>query len=135
VSTPFSESIVEEAALAWFGELGYSVVAGPQIAPGEPAAERASYEQVVLEGRLREALARLNPEVPGDALDEAYRKLTRIHSPQLIDANVCTRADPSGCHGPRIRIVGAWNNEIRSPDDVSAWRKNASCYGPGDRAG
>lgn len=83
----FTESVVEEAALEWFAELGYHVVHGPDIAPGEDAAERESYEQVVLEGRLREALARLNPEVPQEGLDEAFRKLTRISSPQLIDAN------------------------------------------------
>jgi type I restriction enzyme R subunit len=35
-----NESIVEEAALEWFGELGYAVGHGPHLAPGEPAAER-----------------------------------------------------------------------------------------------
>ena len=33
-----NESIVEDAALEWFGELGYAVGHGPQLAPGEPAA-------------------------------------------------------------------------------------------------
>jgi hypothetical protein len=61
MSNQFTESVVEDAALEWFGELGYRVVHGPDIAPGEPASERQSYEQVVLEGRLREALATLNP--------------------------------------------------------------------------
>ena len=83
----FTESLVEQAALAWFEALEYRVLAGPSIAPGEPAAERSSYGQVVLEGRLREALRRLNPAVPSEALDEAFRKLTRISSPQLVDAN------------------------------------------------
>src|SRR5262245_30097571 len=78
---------VEAAALAWFQDLGWATLYGSDIAPGEPAAERASYEQVVLEGRLREALARLNPDIPSEALDEAFRKLTRITSPQLVDAN------------------------------------------------
>jgi type I restriction enzyme, R subunit len=83
----FTESVVEEAALEWFAALGYAVVHGPEIAPGEPSAERASFTDVVLEGRLRDALVRLNPAVPVEAIDEAYRKLTRISSPQLIDAN------------------------------------------------
>ncbi len=64
MSGNFTESVVEEAALEWFGILGYQVVFGPRIAPGEPAAERTSYEQMLLEGRLREALHRLNPSVP-----------------------------------------------------------------------
>ncbi|MEZ4221374.1 MAG: type I restriction endonuclease subunit R [Polyangiaceae bacterium] len=85
--TAFTESVVEDAALEWFGELGYRVVHGPDIAPGEPAAERESYEQVVLEQRLRDALTALNPGVPQEGLDEALRKLTRISSPQLLDSN------------------------------------------------
>ena len=56
-----NESIVEDAALEWFGELGYAVGHGPQLAPGEPAAERDSFSEVVLVGRLREAIRRLNP--------------------------------------------------------------------------
>ncbi|HEY5779991.1 MAG TPA: hypothetical protein VIT00_14710 [Terrimicrobiaceae bacterium] len=42
-----NESIVEDAALEWFGELGYAVGHGPQLAPGEPAAERDSFGEVV----------------------------------------------------------------------------------------
>ena len=54
------ESIVEDAALGWFGELGYAVGHGPHLAPGEPAAERDSFGEVVLVGRLREAIGRLD---------------------------------------------------------------------------
>ena len=42
-----TESIVEDAALTWFGELGYAVGHGPQMTPGEPAAERDSFGEVV----------------------------------------------------------------------------------------
>lgn len=59
----FIESVVEQAALAWLESLGYTILHGPEIAPGEAMAERDSYGQVVLEGRLRQALARLNPQV------------------------------------------------------------------------
>ena len=78
-----NESIVEDAALTWFGELGvgrvksemgrvkflhpfpislftlHSFSCGPQLAPGEPASERDSFGGVVLVGRLRGALRRL----------------------------------------------------------------------------
>ena len=73
----FTETVVEDAALAWFEGLGYGVVAGPSIAPGELAAERTSYAEVVLAGRLREAMVRLNPGVSANAIDEAFRKVTR----------------------------------------------------------
>ena len=62
-----TESIVEDAALTWFGEMGYAVGDGPQMAPGEPAAERDSFGGVVLVGRWREALRRLNPAIPEEA--------------------------------------------------------------------
>ena len=83
----FTESIVEQAALAWFEALGYAITGGPSIAPGEPGQERRTYADVVPDGRLREALARLNPSVSRDGLDEAFRKLTRIASTQPVDAN------------------------------------------------
>jgi type I restriction enzyme R subunit len=56
-----NESIVEEAALEWLGELGYAIGHGPQLPPGEPMAERDSFGAVLLLGRLREAIRRLNP--------------------------------------------------------------------------
>ncbi len=61
--TTFSESIVEEAALAWLHGLGWSVAHGPEIAVGAPGEERSDpgYRDVILEGRLRRTLARLNP--------------------------------------------------------------------------
>jgi type I restriction enzyme, R subunit len=73
----FTESTVEAAALAWLESVGWAVRNGTEIAPGEPAGERADYGQVVLEQRLRDALARLNPELPAEALEDAARKLTR----------------------------------------------------------
>ena len=39
----FTESIVENAALSWMDELKYSVLHGPEIAPGELHAERADF--------------------------------------------------------------------------------------------
>jgi len=43
MSTTITESTVEEAALAWFEELGYAIVHGPDLAPGELFAEREGY--------------------------------------------------------------------------------------------
>ena len=82
-----NESIVEDAALEWFGELGYAVGHGPQMAPGELAAERASFADVVLEARLRDAIGRLNPAVPDEAREEALRKVLRVATPSLTQTN------------------------------------------------
>ncbi len=86
-STTFTESVVEQAALAWLESVGWSVVHGPEIAPGEPAAERDDYGQVVLAQRLRDALARLNPALPAEALEDAFRKLTRPEGAELVARN------------------------------------------------
>ena len=75
----FTEADVEEAALAWLRDLGWRTVHGSEIAPDNPGAERDGYDEVVLARRLRDALAELNPNLPADALDDAFRKLT---SPQ-----------------------------------------------------
>ena len=56
----FTESVVEDAALAWFEALGYSVYSGLDIAPGELAAEPTTYGETILFRRLRDALVRLN---------------------------------------------------------------------------
>ena len=90
--TAFTESIVEDAALAWLEALGYAVLHGPDIADGEPGAERsdANYRDVVLDGRLRQALFLLNPDLPQEALDDAYRKLIRSDAPSLVERNCAT---------------------------------------------
>ena len=62
-----NESTVEDAALTWFGELGYAVRHGPHLAPDEPAAERDWFDGVALVKRLRGAIGRLNPSIPEDA--------------------------------------------------------------------
>ena len=85
--TTITESIVEEAALAWLTGLGWQVGRGADVAPDALGAERSDYGQVVLERRLRDALALLNPVLPASALDDAYRKLTRPEGSTLKARN------------------------------------------------
>ncbi len=83
----FSESDVEDAALSWLESLGWSIAHGPDIAPDTPGAERSDYGAVVLERRLRDALTLLNPHLPTEALDDAFRKLTHPDGPTLEARN------------------------------------------------
>ena len=73
-----NESIVENATLEWFSDLGYALGTGPDIAPGEPASERSSFADVILVRRLQDAIRRLNPQIPPEAQDEALRKVVRL---------------------------------------------------------
>ena len=83
----FNEAMVEDAALEWFGQLGYAIGHGLQLAPDEPAAERDSFGDVVLVGRLRAAIQRLNPGIPAEAREEALRKVVRVGTPALTQTN------------------------------------------------
>ncbi len=94
-----TESIVEEAALEWFllrqgyavqvgdqppprlrlTRLGYAFGHGPGMAPGEAAAERDAFGEVVLVGRLRAALRRLNFFIPEEVRSAIkYCLITRL---------------------------------------------------------
>jgi type I restriction enzyme, R subunit len=84
LGTPhFNEASVELAALSWLERLGYDVHSGPEIAHGSASEERADagYHDVVLERHLHQALARLNPELPPEALDQAFRRLSNYLRP------------------------------------------------------
>jgi len=83
----FTESEIEQAAIDWLKELGYGYQFGGEIAPGEAATERKNYGQVILEGRLQAALRRINPKLPDEALEDAFRKITRTSSPGLVANN------------------------------------------------
>jgi type I restriction enzyme, R subunit len=87
MARPFAESVVEQVALAWLESAGWVVRNGTEIAPGESTAERTGYAQVVLEQRLCDALARLNPELPVEALEDAFRKLIRPEGAELVARN------------------------------------------------
>ncbi|MFZ0818526.1 MAG: type I restriction endonuclease subunit R [Candidatus Acidiferrales bacterium] len=83
----FAESTVEDAALEIFEGIGYTILHGPNIAPGEIFAERTNYSDVLLIGRLRETLTRINPNIPPEAVEEAVRTIVHPDSPSLIENN------------------------------------------------
>jgi len=82
-----AESHLEEHTLQWLRDLGWTTRFGPDIAPGEPAAERSDWHEVVLKGRLTAAIARLNPDIPEDARETALRKVLHPDSPSLVGNN------------------------------------------------
>ncbi|MBT9281105.1 MAG: type I restriction endonuclease subunit R [Hydrogenibacillus schlegelii] len=87
MTTRFIESDVESAALSWLESTGWNVRSGPDISPGGDAPEREDYRQVVLRQRLRAALKLLNPGLPSEALEMAYRKITNPDGATLVARN------------------------------------------------
>lgn len=112
----FTESVVEEAALAWLEDMGWFVVHGPEIAPGEAIAERNDYRETLLSNRLRCALELLNPTLSADAVAEAYRKLTnpegstlemrnRAFHRMLVNGVTVEYQTPDGIRGTQAKII------------------------------
>ncbi len=122
--TGLHEAEVEQAALGWLGQLGWVVRDGAGLCREDGAGERQDHSAVVLAERLRAALERLNPELPGDALDDAFRRLTTLVGSTLADRNralhrmlvdgvaVEFRHQSGELRGGRARVLGF--------DDLSA---------------
>ncbi|MDP3114372.1 MAG: type I restriction endonuclease subunit R [Candidatus Cloacimonadaceae bacterium] len=83
----FSESVIEQATLAWLEGINYNIAFGLDMAPDAIESERETYGQVVLGDRLHQSLQALNPRVPSEAIEEAFRKLIKLDSPSLIINN------------------------------------------------
>jgi len=83
----FTEDLLEEAAIEILGELGYEYKFGPDIAHDGESPERNDYKEVILENRVKEALYRINKDIPREALDDAYRQVITFNSPSLVENN------------------------------------------------
>lgn len=81
-----SEDHIEQIIIQEFIELGYSYVNGADISPDGVAQER-EFDEVVLKQRLQTAIAKLNPNVPYEAQEEAIKKVLRTDSPNLFQNN------------------------------------------------
>lgn len=82
-----TEGIVEKACLDYFRSIGYATAPGPILGPDGTQPERSSWDEVVLEGRLRDAVARINPELPAGAVDQAITRVRRAESQSALAEN------------------------------------------------
>ena len=105
-----SESVVEEASLDWFREIDYLVISGADMQPGVNSL-RETYEDVLFPTTLHQALSRLNPKLPPEAIDEAKRKLLNPEGQTL-------EAQNRAFH--RMAIDGV-TVEFQGDDDKPQW--------------
>ncbi|MFM0472313.1 type I restriction endonuclease subunit R [Paraburkholderia strydomiana] len=82
-----TEDQLEQEALDWLTDTGYTHVYGPDIAPDGASPERSTFQQVLLTERLRSAITRLNPDVPAPTRDDALRQVLNLDTPVLLSAN------------------------------------------------
>lgn len=83
----FTEDLLEEAAIEILQGLGYEYAFGPDISHGGDYEERKDYREVILENRVKDALFKINRDLPAEALEEAYRQVITFNSPMLEENN------------------------------------------------
>lgn len=83
----FHEDDLEQAALEWLENLGYEVASGPVLAVDGEYPERDSYKDVALNGRLGEAIKKINPEASMETILQVVQQVTMVQSPNLIVNN------------------------------------------------
>ncbi|PLX75730.1 MAG: DEAD/DEAH box helicase [Azoarcus sp.] len=81
-----TEDQLERETLGWLAEVGYTPLFGPDLSPDGPAQERADYRQILLFERLRNAIARLNPDVPLAAREDALQQVRDLGIPVQLAA-------------------------------------------------
>lgn len=127
MSPALREANLETAVLEFLGGLGWQILHGPDIAPGELAAEREDYREVVLVGRLRDAVVRLNPDLPLNDVDDVVKTVLRPESQVAESENwrayrllvegvpVDFRASDGSIRSARARLIdfgGPTNNDF-----------------------
>ena len=84
---PITENIIEESAIEILQSQGWEYANGKELSPEGLFCERENYSLIVLVNRLRNVIARINPEIPLDAQEAAIQKVLRIASPELLHNN------------------------------------------------
>lgn len=115
--TNFTESVVEDASLAWLEGLGWFVAHRPEIAPGEVDSERTDYRSVILDARLQAAIRSLNPRLGEDQILEVKRKVCNpegsslemrnraFHRMLVNGVTVEYKAEDGSIRGTQARII------------------------------
>lgn len=116
-----TEAQWETLALEALAEVGWEPLPGTSIAPG--TGERESWAELILPGRLRDAVARLNPQLPPAQVDEAVTQVLNARSRDALTENMrlhewmvkgirVTYTDQHGAeHNPTVRLID-FRNEV-----------------------
>ncbi|MBF2761478.1 MAG: type I restriction endonuclease subunit R [Ectothiorhodospiraceae bacterium AqS1] len=82
-----NEEMIEQVAISTLESIGYTRLSSEEAAPDAIGSQRATYQNVMLQGRLRTAVERLNPLIPDDVIDEALQALECQEMPSLVEEN------------------------------------------------
>ena len=84
-----NDTQLENLALEWFAETGWQTETGPKIAPDSNSPMNSDYKNVQLDEPLKRAILRINPGLPGAAVDKVIHKLKTVDYPVLVHRNRC----------------------------------------------
>jgi type I restriction enzyme, R subunit len=90
-----TEDQIELLAIDLLKEAGWDYIHGSAIAPEESSdtlsfafpARRQNYSEVILNDILKSSIARINPGIPPEAQEEAFKKVLRLTTTDLISNN------------------------------------------------
>ena len=130
-----TEDHLEQLALTWFQDSGWEYCYGPDIAPDGDAPERADYRQVILSGRLLDALRRLNPTIPDSVLDEVVHRVGKLHEPSLLQSNRSFHELLLDGVAVEVEINGVKRGATQNYPARCPGRSNIPSRSPGTRSG
>ena len=87
MKSSLTEDAIEQYQLKLLQNLGYAYHHGYDLQPEGKDQERENFGDVVLKTRLQQAINRLNPNIPADALNQAQREIFNIASSDLLNNN------------------------------------------------
>jgi type I restriction enzyme R subunit len=87
METKMTEDQLEHEMLGWLSKSGYTHIYAPNIAYDSDTPERSNYQEVLLVERLRNAINKLNPNVPLEAIEDALLQVCNLNTPNLLSAN------------------------------------------------
>ncbi len=83
-----NENAIEQLAIERLTKQGYQYIHGTELAPDAVNLERTSFSDVFLEVRLRDAVARINPDIPSEAREQAFKAVGHAAlCPTYMEAN------------------------------------------------
>lgn len=87
MASKITKSAIKTLTIELLEQQGYEYICGPDIAPNSETPERASFEEVLLLGKLEGSVSRINPDIPADAHEDVIKQIERLNSPELITNN------------------------------------------------
>jgi type I restriction enzyme R subunit len=83
----YNEDAYELQCLDWLEAIGWNLAKGPEIAHDGMMPERSSHKDILLVGRVEDAISRINPGTPKDVIKKVRQMLESPGETDVLKAN------------------------------------------------